>query len=442
MKLNVILFLFSFLFLCSTTVCFAQVSFYAEASPLEVAKNEYVTYKLTIENGEGEAGIKPPSFAGFKVMGAPSESSSKQLVVNGTARKFVQSISLTYILQAKQAGNYKIPSCTASIAGSTYSCNAVDIVVTNNTSNNNKPIEPISVFGDLNIFDAPKRQQQFSEHELRNGDNDIQTKVAKNMHFNLQLSKSTCFVGEPIMANYKLFTRLPTESNLEKFPSFNGFSVIDMTEDYIGNNYAQEKLDGKMYNAYTICSAQLYPLQAGVITIDASTLNNKVNFAKYDASNNGTLITEDINLLSKPQQLNVLPLPEKNKPVNFAGSVGSFIINAVVEKNSFSTSDLGKLQVTITGTGNMQLLTLPKIDWPANFEIFDVKSTDNITNNTMPISGSKVFEIPFAISKVGSCVIPKISFSFFNPATKQYQTVQTEDIKLEIVKGVNFLQPN
>ncbi len=444
MKRIIIHFLFSTLLFCSSTFCFAQVNFYAEASPLEVAKGEYITYKLTIDNGEGEAGIKPPSFAGFKVLGPPAESSLKRIVVNGGERKLVQSISLTYILQAKAAGTYNIPTSSATIGDKTYQSNAVQILVTNKSANNsNQSINPPSVIDDFDFLGEPKIQEQFKDHLLRNGENNVQEKIANNMHFNLLLSKPTCYVGEPIIATYKLFTRLPTESSLEKFPSFNGASVIDLKDQFSGENYTQEKLAGRLYNVYTICKAQLYPLQAGVLTIDGSTLNNKVNFAKYDANNTGQLLTENVNLISKPQQLNVLPLPEKNKPENFAGSVGSFTINAQVETNDFTTSDMGKLIITITGSGNMQLLTLPTIQWPSGFEAFDMKSIDNTVPSTVPISGSKVFEIPFAINKVGSYIIPKIAFSFFNPATKNYETVQSNEINLNITKGNGQLQkPN
>jgi hypothetical protein len=437
--------LFSTLLFCSSTYCFAQVNFYAEASPLEVAKNEYITYKLTIENGEGEAGIKPPSFAGFKVMGAPAQSTSKNIIKNSGARKIVQSISLTYVLQAKAAGTYSIGTSTANIADKTYQSNAVQIIVTDATGNNNNNQNgfPTDPFADISFFDGAKRQEQFKDHILKKGDDNVQDKIAKNMHFNLELNKTSCYIGEPITATYKLYSRLDTESKLEKFPSFTSASVVDMTPEYGGQSYTQEKLAGRNYNLYTICKAQLYPLQSGVLTIDASTLNNKVSFAKYDASNNGTLFIQDINLYSKPQQLNILPLPEKNKPENFAGSVGNFTINAQVENNNFFTSDIGKLVVTINGSGNMQLLTSPTIHWPAGFEVFEMKSTDNTVASTIPISGNKVFEIPFAIDKAGSYTLPKIAFSFFNGVTKNYEIIYTNEIQLNITKGNGNLQrPN
>ena len=134
-------------------------------------------------------------------------------------------------------------------------------------------------------------------------------------------------------------------------------------------------------------------------------------------------------------QLNVLPLPEKNKPINFTGSVGNFTLEAKLESNNFATDKMGKLTITIEGSGNMQLLTIPTIEWPVGVEVFDVKTTDNIINSTMPISGSKTFEIPYAVDKAGEYVIPKIGYSFFNPTTKSYVSLTTNEINFVVTKG-------
>ena len=100
----------------------------------------------------------------------------------------------------------------------------------------------------------------------------------------------------------------------------------------------------------------------------------------------------------------------------------------VVVKTNFSTDETGKLQVTILGSGNMQLLTAPQIKWPSDVEFFESKSTENIDKTSIPISGSKTFEFPFVISKAGSYSIPSIAFSFFDVQSKTYKIVETKKI--------------
>ena len=46
-------------------------------------------------------------------------------------------------------------------------------------------------------------------------------------------------MGEPIVATYELYTRLPSETTITDAPSFNGFSVNDLD---INSNSTLEKL--------------------------------------------------------------------------------------------------------------------------------------------------------------------------------------------------------
>lgn len=65
------------------------------------------------------------------------------------------------------------------------------------------------------MFDEPTPQKQYEDYVLQKGET-IPEKVNKNMQLKLQTNKNTCFVGEPIVATYKLYTRLKSESSLTK----------------------------------------------------------------------------------------------------------------------------------------------------------------------------------------------------------------------------------
>jgi hypothetical protein len=430
---------FFFLIMCVLLhlVANGQVKFMVTASPQKAAKNEYITLKLTVENGNTINSIDPPVLKNFKIVGGPSQESSTS-VVNGVVNK---SFSFSYILQAYQPGNFVIGSASATVDGKTYRSSPINVFVSNKSIDNNQQQSNAaqSPFAGLDIFERPSRREEFNDYILRNGEN-VQEKVNKNMQLKLQTNKNACFVGQPILAAYKLYTRLQSESNLSKNPSFSGFSVVDMLDRSLPENYTQEKMDGRLYNVYTIRKAQLYPLQSGDIELDLATLDNKVSFVKYENGSgaNGNVFTENVSLSSKPATIHVLPLPENNKPENFEGAVGNFSIDAQVEKNSFSTDETGKLIVTITGSGNMQLLTVPEIKWSPSFEAFEAKVTDNTNQTTIPISGSKTFEIPFTTANVGLQSIPSIGFSFFNPESKSYKTVFTKEIKITITKGTGI----
>ena len=42
------------------------------------------------------------------------------------------------------------------------------------------------------------------------------------------VDKRSCFVGEPVLATFKLYSRLESKSDIVKNPGFYGFTVQDM----------------------------------------------------------------------------------------------------------------------------------------------------------------------------------------------------------------------
>ena len=420
----------------------AQTKFTATATPSSAGIDEYITLSLRVANGTNVQKISPPVLKDFNIVSGPN-TTTEQNTINGETSLY---ITLSYVLLAQKTGSFKIPAATALIDGRTFKSNSITIVISKNKSavssqNNNGSASIQSILSGSDPFYEPQAQTTFSDYILRKGEN-IQKKVNDNMQLRLQTDKNSCYVGEALLATYKLYTRLKSESNLSKNPSFNGFSVIEMLQPNDALGFTNEKLNGKFYNVYIIRKAQLYPLQAGPIEVESATLDNKISFVKYSGSNGNNytidpnaLITETVALSSKPIIINVKALPEAGKPENFKGAVGNFTLEAALQKNKFESNETEKLFVTVTGMGNMHLLTLPDIKWPPGFEVFETKISDNTDNKTVPISGSKTFEIPFAVSKEGSYMIPSITLSFFDPITKSYKSSSTKSISFNIYQA-------
>ncbi len=422
----------------------AQVNFYTIISPQTISKDEYITYRIVVENASSVQNITPPSFKNFIVLNGPMQESGFSSS-NGNSTRF---ISLVYVLKPKTAGKFKIGPATSAIGGKVLKSNVINLSVTNSaTANAGIPNNYPGSSG----YDPTSQSSDFNEYIYHAGDN-LEEKVRKNMHLKLETNKSTCFVGEPIIATYKLYSRLKSESKLTQNPSFNGFSVIDMQEPDV-TAYAREKLNGREYNVYTIRKAQLYPLQPGVINLEAAELENNVQFVKEiyarQMADAGGLLTDFaaalfppeaisnqlVTLKSEPIDITVKPLPEGGKPAGFKGAVGNFEITAALQKPLFSTDEAGKLLVTISGTGNMQLLTAPDIDWPAGVESFDPKFSEDIVKATVPVSGSKKFEYTFALNDTGHFRLPAIRFSYFDVSAANYKTIETSAIAFQVVKG-------
>jgi hypothetical protein len=284
-----------------------------------------------------------------------------------------------------------------------------------------------------------------ADNILKKGEN-VQDKINKNLFIKAEPNKTSCFVGEPVVVSYNIYTRLETQSAITKTPAFDGFSMVDLSQP--GNANTTEKivkLNGKEYHVYTLMKVQLYPLQPGQFSVGTVETENTVHFIKeaYAAKADDifqplpptAMVDQKISLKNKPVFITVKPLPEINKPASFKGAVGNFKLSAVLDKDSFSTDDAGKLSVTITGAGNMILINAPAIQWPNSIESFEPKQTDTLDKTQVPITGSKHFNYTFTVQNPGRYTIPPVTMSFFDPKTADYKTVATTPLSVTVTQG-------
>lgn len=439
--------LFIFLFPCYTVK--AQVKFTASVSPAEIGKDEYTQLKLTVENAKEVQQINPPVLKDFIIISGPNQENGMSMV-NGVVKKY---IALSFILKPKGTGSFTIPSTVAKANGVNYKSNPVSIKVTADGNKNNAGAAPSgSPFSNFDPFTEPAPAAEYKDYILKKGENPLE-KINKNMFVRAEVDKTSCYVGEPVVATFKLYTRLKSESNMIKNPSFNGFSVIDLQQPN-DMNFHVEKYNGREYNVYTLRKAQLYPLLPGTLDVGTAEIENNVHFIKAGYANRQGDFFDDllkdftgegipvegmednkVILQNKPLSILAKPLPELNKPVNFKGAVGKFEIKAQVEKDKFTTVDAGKLAIVISGQGNLQMVNAPDVKWPAGIEGFDSKATDDFNKFAVPVSGRKIFTFPFTASQAGTYTIPAVNFVFFDSHDATYKTVSTKPIVLTVTKG-------
>jgi hypothetical protein len=423
----------------------AQVKFTAKISPGTIGKDETAELKLLVENAGNVQSINPPSLDKFIIVSGPNQESGMESI-NGNTTQYT---GITFILRPKSKGDFIIGPTTATADGKTVKSNAVKIKVVNEPTGNS--ISSNSPFSGLMNFDEPVvKRGSFNDYILRKGEN-INDKINKNIFIRVETSKTSCFIGEPIMVTYKLYTRLKSESNITHNPSFNGFSVIDMLRQS-DINALVEKYNGREYNVYSLRQTQLYPLQAGNVELESAAVENDIHFVKEEFLRNSreedlfgsfssiaiptdALVNQKVTLQSKPVIINVKPLPEEGKPASFNGAVGNFNIYAEMDKKKLTTDDAGKLFITIEGEGNLTLVNAPEFNWPGGIEGFEPRMKESLDKRSIPVSGSKTFEYSFTINKEGNYTLPPVEYSFFDPAAARYKIITTNPITFSVAKG-------
>ena len=255
---------------------------------------------------------------------------------------------------------------------------------------------------------------------------DLQKMVGENLFLKAELSKTKCYVGEPVVATFTLYSRLQSSSELVRTPGLYGFSVMDMLNTREAHQQV-ETIRGKVFNTSILRKVQLYPEQPGQLVVDEMVVQNEIDFD--DSLGGSTRISKE--LRSRPMSITVLPLPEK-KPAQYNGAVGRFTISSHLLRDTIARQAEGKLVVTVKGNGNFIQLNEPLVPWPVFFDVFEPVVNDALDRNSIPVTGSRDYIFSFTVSKAGTYNLPPIEFSFFDLITRTYKNVLTDSMQVYI----------
>ena len=133
--------------------------------------------------------------------------------------------------------------------------------------------------------------------------------------------------------------------------------------------------------------------------------------------------------------ITVKPLPAQDKPENFSGMVGDYKFSADFDRENLKVGEALTLSINIKGDGTPGTVTDPKL--PDFSEFRSVPPENNISkkvvgNKVITSKDIKVFLYP---KKKGTFEIPAISYSWFNPSKKKYETATAGPWTIEVEKG-------
>ena len=136
-----------------------------------------------------------------------------------------------------------------------------------------------------------------------------------------------------------------------------------------------------------------------------------------------------------PLAINVLPLPTEGKTEDFSGMVGSYSFSANFDRTNLKVGEALTLAISIKGDGTPGTITDPKLPDFSEFRSVPPENSINkkVTGNKVVTSKDiKVFLYP---KKKGTFEIPAITYSWFNPAKKKYETASAGPWTIEVEKG-------
>ena len=420
-KLKGVQSLFAVIFaLCITSASYAQ-SFTATVNQNPVSTSEpfELTFTFSGSDVNGISNFQAPSFGNFSVLSGPNQSTSMQ-IINGAVSG---SRSFSYYLQAKEKGKFTIGSASISNKGTVLKTHPITIEVVQGSAKPN----------------AQKGGQQGNEKQVSTAE------IGDNVFIRASADKSSAYIGEQVTVVYKLYTRLNIASlQVVKMPSYTGFWSEDITTSQ-NITFTQETLNGKQYSVAVLKKVALFPSQSGELTVTPLSLKLPVILQRkrksqslFDDFFNDPFFqqtqTVEFNAVSNNVKIKAIALPEAKKPAGFNGAVGSFTMNAELDKKTVKQHEPVSLKLTISGSGNIQLLTTPDIQFPAAFEKYDPKINDDIQRSGV-ISGKKSFEYLLIPRVEGKQELPPVTFSYFDVKKRDYVTLTAHPGVVEVTKG-------
>ena len=380
---------------------FAQVQFEAKASKQTLGMNERLRIDFSM-NADGD-NFSPPSFEGFRVIAGPSQQVS-QSWVNG--RSSFNKIYSYYLLPT-QRGALTIKQASIEINGQIYKTAPIKINVTGAVE---QPRDP----------------------------NDTQLSADTELHLVADVTKTNPYINEPITVVYKLYFSynigIQNWRELDK-PKYNDFwsQNIDIKQLKV----EEGQYNGEKYRYVVLRKTVLYPQKSGKLEIEPLSLDLDVELPSNRRTIFGQMVTirDNKRVSAGRRQINVRPLPENGKPENFSGAVGRFDFKVTPSKTNLRNGESLDLSVSVSGTGNLKLFTLPKPVVPAALEMYDPVHQENVHTPLSGMSGRISDNYTIIPQFKGKYPIKPMAFTYFDLDSRSYKTITSPEIMINVLDG-------
>jgi hypothetical protein len=372
----------------------------------DIYTGEGFNFYIVIQGSEnaGKVDLQPLQQYNPQSMGSRKQSSLN--IINGRTTQRVTTM-MTYTLTVNQAGRIQLPSLTVEVEGKTYRTN------------------PVAV-------------------------NIIKPGTTDQLDLEVTLSQQQCYVGQPVIMTVKFYISANIGDFQFNIPAFNS-DAFYIEEPDVSNPQAKlYRLNTGMtimVNQYRVVhkdkdsflvsfSKVLIPKRSGKIALESASVSADVAVGRarsrdpFDSFFGGQTQYRRFMVTSEPLELQVLPLPQQDKPAQFYGLVGQYTISASATPTKVNVGDPITLTVKIGGSKYLKPVLWPALEQvPAlstNFKIPSQKASPTIDG------GFKVFTQTIRANNDQVTEIPPIPLAYFDAELGRYATATTEPIKLEV----------
>ena len=408
-------------------VAYGEEVLFQTNAPMIINASDAFRVEFALNAKPDDKSFVAPSFEGFNVLAGPSVSHGSSVqIINGSMTKSYN-YTISYVLQAQGAGEKSIGVATIGVDGKSYSTQVTPIEVRQSSAEGGA------------AQDGRSSQNNQTEQTLEQRAAGQLAQDDLMLRFNV--SRSSVYKGEAVRATLKLYSRVNViGSEGAKLPSFDGFWSQQLEAE---QGPFRETVGGKVYDAYNLGEYILYPQQSGKLTIESAKItivaqmfvrNNRPRNSFFDNTHDIYNLRREV--VSPAVTIDVKPFPA-GAPASFTGAVGKYTMEAHASLTEMAANSAANIDLKISGTGNIGFVQEPKITLPATFELYDVKSTEQIRTTAAGSNGFRRFEYPFIARAEGNYTIAPIEFTYFNPESRQYVTLTSDSFAISVTPDKN-----
>lgn len=411
-----------FLLFCLTSLVLttnplhAEVGVEASLSHLSFPEDRMAQLTVTVSGASKNADIRLPEIDSISLHNRGQ--SSQINMINGT---ITSSLSHNYLVQAAQPGQFTIPAIEVRAAGKSYHT------------------EPIA-------FTVTASGQSSNETHSKDGNS-----LAEAAFLKISFSGEH-YPGEIVPLTIKAYFSQKYRFDEISLPTLQGDGVI--TPQLNTNPIkSQEAVNKRMYHVLT-WETSLSGIKVGehpvLFSLNASLLTQQKRRSSSPFGGNslfGDSLFDNffsgyqrkpISLRSEETVFNVLPLPTDNQPAGFTGAIGTFDLKVSASPLNLEVGEPITLIMEISGTGNFDRVEAPQ--FPATTDWKTYSPTSDFSTETNNHSRTKVFEQAVVAKNPELSKIPALAFSYFDPALKDYLTITSAPIDIEL-RGSSMAPP-
>lgn len=339
-------------------------------------------FRITLEFKDVRVDFKgPPNIAGLRYLNGPSTSNSTQ-IVNGSMSS---SRSYTYTASASQIGVLRIPKVSYQVNGTTLSSKPISLKVVKSSEKTNNATAQFQAV--------------------------------------IEVDKKRVYLGEPVRVQYRIYNRIEgVDIRNYTFPELSG--AWKETVEGEDPRWENTVIQGQRFQFATLRTNLLYPTQSGELILEGFDVNAQARISFFNS--------RPLASSAQPVTIQVEPLPSA-PPAPSLGTFGNLKVRWNSEGGS--STEVNKavnLSLEFNGKGNLGLIGVPELKWPADLEAFDPEIKDRIQTSVSGQKGKRTLTYLVIPRSEGQFEVSLPDMSYFDYEKERFVRITAPPVRLDV----------